>query len=151
MKRIFMIVILFIFGLLLGFLISNKNRFLSSNSNKIHVIYDTSKKIDVNSSKETIVDTKYKDNNNLSIILSNVKEETINIKFGIKNNSNNNALVNIESKYDKNICDIKINPNKIELGPNKTASIELEVKIKDINKLDKEKFKIDVTIIASSI
>ena len=146
-----MIVILFIFGLLLGFLISNKNRFLSSNSNKIHVIYDTSKKIDVNSSKETIVDTKYKDNNNLSIILSNVKEETINIKFGIKNNSNNNALVNIESKYDKNICDIKINPNKIELGPNKTASIELEVKIKDINKLDKEKFKIDVTIIASSI
>ena len=151
MKRILMIVILFIFGLLLGFLISNKNRFLSSNSNKIHVIYDTSKKIDVNSSKETIVDTKYKDNNNLSIILSNVKEETINIKFGIKNNSNNNALVNIESKYDKNICDIKINPNKIELGPNKTASIELEVKIKDINKLDKEKFKIDVTIIASSI
>ncbi len=151
MKRILMIVILFIFGLLLGFLISNKNRFLSSNSNKIHVIYDTSKKIDVNSSKETTVDTKYKDNNNLSIILSNVKEETINIKFGIKNNSNNNALVNIESKYDKNICDIKINPNKIELGPNKTASIELEVKIKDINKLDKEKFKIDVTIIASSI
>ena len=151
MKRIFMIVILFIFGLLLGFLISNKNRFFSPNSNKIHVIYDTSKKIDVNSSKETIVDAKYKDNNNLSIILSNVKEETINIKFGIKNNSNNNALVNIESKYDKNICDIKINPNKIELGPNKTASIELEVKIKDINKLDKEKFKIDVTIIASSI
>ena len=151
MKKVLLLIVFSISGLLIGFFIGNKNMF-SSNNKKVNVIFDISKKIEVEKNNEIIVSSNFKDDKNMSIKISNIKNDIVKIKFYIKNNSKNNkALVSIKSKYDKNICSLKIKPNKLEVNTNESKLIELEINIKDVSNYDKEKLDLDIILSSSPL
>ena len=152
MKRILTLLLFCILGLLIGFVIGNKNKLLSPRTKDVNVVYDTSKKIEIEKSDDIVVDTKFKDDKHLSINVSNMKNETIKIKFNVKNNSKNDkALVIIKSKCDKDICEIKFNPEKIEIDSNYSIPIETEIIIKDTSKIEKDKIELNITLEATPI
>lgn len=151
MKKVLLLIFFSISGLLIGFFIGNKNIF-SSNNKKVNVIFDISKKIEVEKNNEIIVSSNFKDDKNMSIKISNIKNDVVKIKFYIKNNSKKNkALVSIKSKYDKNICSLKIKPNKLEVNTNESKLIELEINIKDVSNYDKEKLDLDIILSSSPL
>ena len=151
MKKVLLLIFFSISGLLIGFFIGNKNIF-SSNNKKVNVIFDISKKIEVEKNNEIIVSSNFKDDKNMSIKISNIKNDVVKIKFYIKNNSKKNkALVSIKSKYDKNICSLKIKPNKLEVNTNESKLIELEINIEDVSNYDKEKLDLDIILSSSPL
>ena len=124
----------------------------SPRTKEVKISYETTKKVEIDKSKDVVVDAKYKDNKNLVINISNVKKDTIKIKVPVKNNSKKDkALITFKSKYNKEICDVNINPQKIELDKNKSTTVIYEITIKDTSKIDKDKLNIDISLVATAL
>ncbi|MBR4261971.1 MAG: hypothetical protein IKQ35_01225 [Bacilli bacterium] len=152
MKRLLCLILFFIIGLLLGFVIGNKDKMFSPRTKEVKISYETTKKVEIDKSKDVVVDAKFKDNKNLVINISNVKKDTIKIKVPVKNNSKKDkALITFKSKYNKEIYDVKINPQKIELDKNKSTTVIYEITIKDTSKIDKDKLNIDISLVATAL
>ena len=152
MKRILYLILFCLIGLLIGFVIGNKDKIFSPRAKEVKVVYDTSKKVEVDKSKDVVVNTSFKNDKNLSINISNIKKETVKITVPIKNNSKkDDALITFKTKYNKEVMDINIKPNKLELKKNSSNTIEYEIVIKDLSKLKEEKLELDITLVASPL
>ncbi len=152
MKKVITLILLCILGLLIGFIIGNRNKIFEPRKKELKIYYDTTRDIEIEKEDGIDVSTEYKSNKELSISVSNIKNQSVRIKcYIINKSSRDKAHISIKAKANDDIYEIKVNPNDFDIDQSSSKQIEIEIILKDTSKMESNKLDLSLSINATAI